>query len=140
MNRVTQEAEVIAVVDGQVDLRACAATGCGSCSLSGGCGQGLLSRWFSRRSPLMRLSTELLLQPGDRVLVALDAADLNRAALLQFLLPLLGLLLSAMLAESLGLTAALPLAVAAVAGLWLGLLLAAKLAKKSLPRVLQKLD
>lgn len=140
MNRVTQEAEVIAVVGAQVDLRACTATGCGSCSLSGGCGQGILSRWFSRRSPLMRLSTELLLQPGDRVLVAMDAGELNRAALLQFVLPLLGLLLSALLAEWLGFTSVLLLAASALVGLLFGLLLASRLAQKSCPEVVQKLE
>lgn len=140
MNRVTQEAEVVAVVGAQVDLRACATTGCGSCSLSGGCGQGILSRWFSRRSPLMRLSTQLLLQPGDRVLVAMDAGELNRAAVLQFVLPLLGLLLSALLAEWLGFTSVLLLAASALAGLFSGLLLASRLAQKSCPEVVQKLE
>ncbi|MBE0506203.1 MAG: SoxR reducing system RseC family protein [Marinospirillum sp.] len=140
MNRVTQEAEVVAVVGAQVDLRACATMGCGSCSLSGGCGQGILSRWFSRRSPLMRLSTQLLLQPGDRVLVAMDAGELNRAAVLQFVLPLLGLLLSALLAEWLGFTSALLLAASALAGLFSGLLLASRLAQKSCPELVQKLE
>jgi sigma-E factor negative regulatory protein RseC len=140
MNRVTQEAEVVAVTGAFVELRACAASGCGSCSLSGGCGQGLLSRWFSRRSPLMRLSTKLLLQPGDRVLVAMDATELNRAAVLQFVLPLLGLLLSALLAEWLGFTSVLLLAVSALAGLFAGLLLASRLAQKSHPEVVQKLE
>lgn len=140
MNRVTQEAEVVAVTGGLVELRACAAAGCGSCSLSGGCGQGLLSRWFSRRSPLMRLNTNLLLQPGDRVLVTLDAAELNRAAALQFLLPLLGLLLSALLAEGLGFTSVLLLTASALTGLFAGLLLASRLAHKTCPQVMQKLE
>ncbi len=141
MTWVTQEAEVITQqAKGQVEVKACASQGCGSCSLAGGCGQGLLSRWLNRRSPSLTLSTHLALQPGDRVLLGLETAKLNRAAFIQFLLPLLTLLAAAFLAEFLGITAGLKLFLIALVGLASGLLLARKLATASQLQLVRQLN
>ncbi len=141
MTWVTQEAEVLAPPkQGQVQVKACASQGCGSCSLAGGCGQGLLSRWLLRRSPSLTLYTDVPLQPGDKVLLGLQAAKLSRAAVLQFLLPLLTLLATAMLAEFLGITSGWQLFLIALAGLTVGLLLARKLAAKSQLELLRQLN
>lgn len=140
MTWVTQEAEVIALqTEGQVEVKACASQGCGSCSLAGGCGQGLLSRWLNRRAPSLTLKTDLALQPGDKVMLGLETAKLNRAALLQFLLPLLTLLAAAMLAESFGITSGFKLLLVALLGLASGLLLARKLAAVSQFKLLRQL-
>lgn len=141
MTWVTQEAEVVTQqVKGQVEVKACVSKGCGSCSLAGGCGQGLLARWLSRRSPSLVLSTHLTLQPGDKVLVGLEAAKLNRVALVQFLLPLLTLLAAALFAEFLGITTGFKLFLIALVGLASGLLLARKLAKASEIKLMRQLN
>lgn len=141
MTWVTQEAEVLTPqTKGQVQVKACASQGCGSCSLAGGCGQGLLSRWLSRRAPNLTLKTDVQLQPGDKVLLGLETTQLNRAAVLQFLLPLLTLLAAAMLAESLGITAGFKLFLIALAGLASGLLLARQFAVASQLKLLRQLN
>ncbi len=132
MTWVTQEAEVIALTyNGQVQVKACAAQGCGACSLAGGCGQGLLSRWLLRRTPSLTIATDVPLAIGDKVLLGLEATQLNKAALLQFLLPLLTLLTAAMLAEFLGITTGFKLFLIALVGLSVGLVLARLLAANS---------
>lgn len=141
MTWVTQEAEVLThSTKGQVEVKACTSQGCGSCRLASRCGQGLLSRWLLRRTARIRLPTELLLQPGDRVLLGLEASQLNTAALLQFLLPLLTLLAAAMLAEFLGVTAGFKLFLMALTGLAGGLLLARRLATASSLKLLRQLN
>ncbi len=140
MTWVTQEAEVISLQSkGRVEVKACASQGCGSCSLAGGCGQGLLSRWLNRRAPSLTLQTDLALQPGDKVMLGLETAKLNRAALLQFLLPLLTLLVAAMLAEFFGITSGFKLLLVALVGLAGGLLLARKMAAVSQFELLSQL-
>ncbi|SFX62286.1 SoxR reducing system RseC family protein [Marinospirillum alkaliphilum] len=139
MQQVTQQAEVVAVAAGQVQVRACAASGCSSCSLAGGCGQGLLARWLLRAPPLLTLPTALILQPGDRVLLAMDAAGLHRAALLQFVLPLLTLLLLALVAEMLG-AGALLTGLLALVGLLAGLWLARRLARAPVLTLLHRIE
>lgn len=125
MTWVTQEAEVITPQhQGQVEVKACTSQGCGACSLAGGCGQGLLSRWLLRRTPSFTLVTDIPLKTGDKVLLGLEATQLNKAALLQFLLPLLTLLAAAMLAEYLGMTTGIKLFLMALIGLSAGLVLA----------------
>lgn len=140
MTWVTQEAEVIAEQNqGQVQVKACASKGCGSCSLAGGCGQGVLSRWLMRRSPSLTLHTETPLQVGDRILLGINANKLNRAAVLQFLLPLITLLAAALLAEFIGITSGLLLFLIALIGLASGLLLARKLALANQLELLRQL-
>lgn len=141
MTWVTQEAEVISQLSkGLTKVKPCAAKGCGSCSLAGGCGQGVLSRWFASRAPNLSLQTSLQLQPGDRVLVGLEASQLNRAALLQFILPLLTLLLAAMLAEFLGITSGFKLLGIALLGLTSGLFLARIFATTSQLKIVSQLN
>lgn len=141
MTWVTQEAEVLThSTKGQVEVKACTSQGCGSCRLASGCGQGLLSRWLLRRTPSLTIVTELLLQPGDRVLLGLEASQLNTAALLQFLLPLLTLLAAAMLAEFLGITTGFKLFLITLVGLGVGLVLARLLAANSPLKLLRQLN
>lgn len=140
MTWVTQEAEVLtSLTQGQVQVKACAAQGCGACSLAGGCGQGLLSRWLLRRTPSLTIATDLPLEIGDKVLLSLETAQLNRAALLQFLLPLLTLLAAAILAELLGITTGFKLFLIALVGLGLGLVLARLFAVNSPLKILHQL-
>ncbi len=141
MTWVTQEAEVITPPSkGRVQVKACASQGCGSCSLAGGCGQGLLSRWLAGRAPSLTLQTSLPLQPGDLILVGLETTQLNKAALVQFLLPLLTLLAAALLAELLGITSIFKLFLIALTGLLGGLLLARFFATSSQLPLLRQLN
>ena len=92
-----------------------------------------------RRSPSLTLHTETPLQVGDRILLGINANKLNRAAVLQFLLPLITLLAAALLAEFIGITSGLLLFLIALIGLASGLLLARKLALANQLELLRQL-
>ncbi|WP_114418467.1 SoxR reducing system RseC family protein [Marinospirillum perlucidum] len=139
MSRITQEAEVIACQPGLAWVRPCAREGCSSCSLSGACGQGLISRWLLKRQPLLQVSTCEQLVVGDRVQVGVSTATLNRAAWLQFALPLLTLLVAAILAEYLAFSASWQQLIFAALGLLGGLAVARFLAGNSRPEFVRKL-
>lgn len=139
MSRITRQAEVVRCHAGQIDVRTCEPSGCETCSLAHGCGQVFQVRWLRRSPALLTLVTDQQLQPGDRVLIGLDAASFHRAVLLQFVLPLAGLLLAAILAESLMLSLGWT-ALMALTGLLAGLWLARWLGKGFKLHLLHRLD
>lgn len=102
-----QRAEVIRISDETIWVRPHLETGCAQCRLSSACGQGVLNRWSSqRRSEIALMRNESLIARhvalGDLVELSVPGAHFVRASALQFVLPLLGMVLPAMLAESLG--------------------------------------
>ena len=139
MSQVTQEAEVIKVGPGRAWVKASHAQGCSSCSLSGACGQGLLSRWLAASQPLLEVEVQESLEVGDRVELGVEASTLNRAAWLQFALPLATLLLASLAAELLGFSRVLHQLLFASLGLTAGLLLARRYAGQSKPVLIQKI-
>lgn len=131
MNLVTQQAEVVAIHSNWVEVVACddASSGCGSCSLKATCGQAILARYFGRKNPSFKLDNTQGLQVGDKITLGLEANKLNLAAGLQFLLPLLTLLIAALVSQNLGFTSGLAMLVSAALGLGAGFLLARLLAQ-----------
>lgn len=139
MGLITQEAEVIRQAPGRAWVKPCSSEGCSSCSLSGACGQGLLARWFASSQPLLEIETTCPLQVGDRVELAVDAAVLNRAAWLQFALPLATLVVASLIAEFLGFTEVIQQLAFAALGLGSGLLLARHFAGRAKPYLKRRL-
>lgn len=114
------------IVAGQA-LVAVAASGCASCGHGAACGIGKLAG--GRAETLLALPATPGLRAGDAVQVELREAQLTRAALVGYLLPVLlivaGALLGQALGEKLGAGGTVDgiAALGAVAGLALGLLL-----------------
>jgi len=73
--------------------------GCGSCGQKSGCSARSLADLFGKKNVLA--DTLIPLQTGDRVVIEIDENVLLRGAVLLYLLPLLGLFLSVVLADSL---------------------------------------
>lgn len=73
---------------------------CGHCQASAGCGTATLAKAWGTHSMRTRARSELLLQPGDEVMVGLADGVLLRGALLAYLLPLALLLAGALLGEA----------------------------------------
>ena len=141
MTQITQQAEVVALGDGWLHLRACQASGCGSCHLSGACGQGVLARLFKKSAPqLLVVPCEDAYQIGDRLELGMELASFNRAVLLQFALPLLLLLVGALLAELLGFTKVWWQLLFAGLGLASGLYWARRLAQPAQLKIIRKLE
>lgn len=99
---------------------------CGSCSASSTCGQGVLQRWFARKSRCYPVACERsdveLLAVGQWVEVEIPEGTLTRASLLLFVLPLLAMLVGAALGDALfghELAVGLGGLAAFFAGLWL---------------------
>lgn len=64
---------------------------CGACSLKNGCGSGILSTVFSRKSPLVRVENSQHADVGDRVLLGLNENGLITGSAVVYLTPLLSL-------------------------------------------------
>lgn len=100
---IEEYGRVVSSHDGVVQVDVQRQSACHSCSVRHGCGSAQLSR-LSRKPPLsFSLDTAQHLQPGDRVRLELKAADLARASLLAYGVPLV-----------------LALAGVAIGQLWLG--------------------
>ncbi len=94
---IEQPARVIAADADWVEIEAQRQTGCSGCSAQTGCGVSLLDRVLGRRPLRLRLPNAINAQPGDKVLLGIADDELLKAAVIAYLLPLLGLLVGAMI-------------------------------------------
>ncbi len=68
---------------------------CGSCNASNGCGTSLIASLFPERSSRILVSNPVDAGIGDSVIVGLDESQLQKASLLLYAVPLLGLIVGA---------------------------------------------
>lgn len=96
---IEQHAQVIRVEGEEIWIRTEAQSGCHSCGAKSGCGSALIARFFPQRVtqklPLPRDGAAATPVPGDRLVLGIDEAFLQRISLVLYLLPLLGLLFGA---------------------------------------------
>ena len=77
-------------------------TTCGSCSARMTCGQGLLTSMASGKKPhLIKVQTHQALREGDQVTLGISEDLLVRSAFLVYMLPLLVMFISALVANAL---------------------------------------
>lgn len=101
---IEESGRVVAVEAGAVWVETLRKSTCGSCAANAGCGQGLMDKLgVSARRGHVRALSDLRLTVGDSVVIGVREDLLLRAALLVYLLPLLGLLAAAGLANGAGL-------------------------------------
>ena len=98
---IEEQARVAAVRQDLAEIVVEKQSACGSCAAKSGCGTSLLSAWLPKRQMVIRLKNEIGARPGDRVVVGLDEAQLQRGSLLLYALPLAGLILGALAGEAL---------------------------------------
>lgn len=113
----------------RVELELQRGSACGSCELSQGCGTGALGRLLGRRSQVLFIETEQDLEAGDEVLLALSESALVKASMTLYGLPLLGMVLAGLLADSVS-AAEWLVVIAAVAGFYAGYRIAAYLTNR----------
>ena len=92
---------VVEVTDGGVWVQTQRQSGCQSCSSQGSCGVGVLSKALNRRHHRVWAATDIPLAAGDQVQLVLPASALVQASLLMYLLPLVGLIGGAIVAQQL---------------------------------------
>ena len=82
---------IVSIADGHATVSVDAASNCARCAAGKGCGAGLLTGSNRSRLIEVQLSPELGLKAGDEVNLALAPANLLRAAVLAYGLPLGGI-------------------------------------------------
>jgi sigma-E factor negative regulatory protein RseC len=105
-------------------------SGCQSCQLNGSCGTGSLGRLLGFKSRPLLIDNEHDLAVGDSVVIALQENAYVLASTLVYLLPLALMLAFAILAELVLQAPDAVVAVVAVGGLAIGLVLAAQLSRR----------
>lgn len=98
---IQEEGVVVAVAADGVWVETQRQSGCQSCSSRGGCGVGIMQKALNRRRHTVRVQTNLPVQVGDHVRLLLPAAALVQASLLMYFLPLLGLIVGAVVGQTL---------------------------------------
>ena len=112
---ITEQAIVTRCDGRRVELELQRGSACAQCELNRGCGTGALGRLLGKRSKPLVIETDHVLKPGDRLRLGLSESALVKASLTIYGLPLLGMVMSGLLASF----AALPevlITLAAVAG------------------------
>jgi sigma-E factor negative regulatory protein RseC len=121
-----EETATVVEVDGEhAWISGEAASACGVCAASGGCGVAVLGRWLGTRERRVRALNRAGARRGDRVVVGLEEGALAQGSLAVYLVPLFGLLAGGGLGEWLtGLTGVseAPVLAGALLGLGAGLL------------------
>lgn len=97
---IEEQARVVDVRGDVATVTTVRHSACGSCDAKRGCGTSLLSNWFPQRRLTFVVNNAIGARPGDTVVVGLDEGRLQRASLMLYGLPLLGLLVGAVGGES----------------------------------------
>lgn len=90
-----QNARVVACGPGYVEVEVIETTGCSACSLNQGCGVGSLSRLFGQRQQAIRLPSDKSFAVGQSLILQFHENALIWGAALQYLLPIVLMLLVA---------------------------------------------
>lgn len=96
---IEETALVLEVKDKQVLLQTQRKSACQTCSVKSGCGTSTLSKVVGNRSSQFVVENTLDVHTGDQVIVAIDENALVQGSLLVYLLPLVLMLLTGILAE-----------------------------------------
>ncbi len=95
---IEEEAYVAEVAEGRVWIEKNRTSACSGCAQS--CPSSLAGGLFGEKRIRLQVSTNLPLQPGDKVLVGVSEDALARGSLWVYLLPLLGFFAGALLGKS----------------------------------------
>jgi sigma-E factor negative regulatory protein RseC len=95
---IEEQAIVVSVDKGFVNVETSSTSGCGSCQSSASCGAGLVSSLFGRKSRTLRIRNTVNARKGDTVTIGLNRLALVVASLMIYLLPLLMLIAGAITA------------------------------------------
>lgn len=95
---IEEIAQVVAINDKIVTVKTDIKTACGQCQQADNCGTSTVAKAFSNKQTAFEITTDLTLELGEQVIIAIPEQALLTAAWQVYLLPLLGLLLSSAVA------------------------------------------
>lgn len=96
---VEQEARVITVEGDQLELEAETRSSCNACEVKSGCGTSVLARWVGRKFTRFHAKNTVDARVGDQVVVGLPESALVSGSMAIYLMPLLGMIVAALLAD-----------------------------------------
>ena len=96
---IEEQAIVVSVDKGFVNVETSSTSGCGSCQSAASCGAGLVSSLFGGKSRTLRIRNTVNARKGDTVTIGLNRLALVVASLMIYLLPLLMLIVGAITGE-----------------------------------------
>lgn len=99
---IEEQARVLAVQADTATVAVERRSACGNCSASGGCGTAVLATWLPNRRLIVRVADAIGVTPGDLVVIGLDEQQFQRIALRLYATPLLGLMIGALLGQTVG--------------------------------------
>ena len=98
---IEETARVIAVENNQLLLEAETRAACNACAAKQGCGTSVLSKWIGRKFTRFQVPNTVNARVGDQVVVGLAEEAMLKGSVFVYLLPLLAMIGSALLADGL---------------------------------------
>jgi sigma-E factor negative regulatory protein RseC len=96
---IEEQVQVIEIIDNQIVLQAQTQSACGSCSASKGCGTSVLSRVVGQKFTRFQVDNNINAEVGDTLIVGISEDALLKGSLMMYVIPILGMLVFALLAE-----------------------------------------
>ncbi len=124
---IEESAKVLSIKENWLLVQAQPSNACGACHARSACGQGLLSRYFNQTPGQISVENRLpsgqtlSLKEGDEVIIGINESSVLSGAFFAYMLPLLFVVMFAVLAQGVGITAEWQQLLVIVSGLLLGL-------------------
>jgi len=131
---IKERATVVSLSGNRAEVQMQRQSACSHCEMSHGCGTGAIGRLLGKRSKPVKIEVDLNLSPGDEVELGLPEKAFLKASLLIYGLPLLGLFLGSVLADTIFIDSEFMIFVFAMAGLLSGLAVSSRIAKINFSR------
>ncbi len=97
---IEEQAQVVEIIGSQLVLQAQTQSACGSCSASKGCGTSVLSKVIGRKFTRFQVANNIDAEVGDTVVVGISEDALLTGSLVMYIIPILGMLVFALLANT----------------------------------------
>ena len=98
---IEETTRVIAIENNQLLLEAETRAACNACAAKQGCGTSVLSKWIGRKFTRFQVPNTVNARVGDQVVVGLAEEAMLKGSVFVYLLPLLAMIGSALLADGL---------------------------------------
>ena len=96
---IEEQAQVIEIKGKRLLLQAQTQSACGSCSVNKGCGTSLLAKVVGQKFTHFQAENNINAKVGDTVIVGIAEDALLKASLMMYIVPVLFMLISALLAD-----------------------------------------
>lgn len=126
---IKEQATIVSLSGNRAEVQMDRQSACSHCEMSHGCGTGAIGRLLGKRSKPVNIEIEQDLKPGDLVELGLPDKAFLKASLLIYGLPLLGLFIGSILAETLFSDSEFMVFIFAIAGLISGLAVSGTIAR-----------